>query len=120
MHGLSETSVKVFRKAYAMLWLWSTLQIPPLLCLEKKKRFNWISNFSFPDPRQWTETHVAHWLCWAIREFSLEGVSIHQFYMRGKDICAMGKENFLARAPPFTGDILWEHLEILQKGNLFD
>lgn len=36
--------------------------------------------------------------------------------MKGKDICAMGKENFLARAPPFTGDILWEHLEILQKG----
>ncbi|KAK6638717.1 Protein C-ets-1 [Polyplax serrata] len=70
------------------------------------------------NPKQWTETHVAHWLCWAIREFSLEGVSIQQFYMKGKDICAMGKENFLARAPPFTGDILWEHLEILQKGKL--
>ncbi|KAL0269813.1 UNVERIFIED_CONTAM: hypothetical protein PYX00_007421 [Menopon gallinae] len=67
------------------------------------------------DPRQWTETQVAHWLCWAIREFSLEGIPIQQFYMKGKDICAMGKENFLARAPPFTGDILWEHLEILQK-----
>lgn len=32
-------------------------------------------------------------------------------------MCAMGKENFLARTPPFMGDILWEHLEILQKGN---
>lgn len=31
-------------------------------------------------------------------------------------MCAMGKENFLARTPPFMGDILWEHLEILQKG----
>lgn len=29
---------------------------------------------------------------------------------------ALGKEKFLAIAPPFTGDILWEHLEILQKG----
>ncbi|XP_063235380.1 ETS-like protein pointed isoform X3 [Bacillus rossius redtenbacheri] len=67
------------------------------------------------DPRQWTETHVAHWLCWAIREFSLEGVTLNQFHMRGKDICAMGKEAFLTRAPPFMGDILWEHLEILQK-----
>ncbi|GLG99111.1 ETS-like protein pointed, isoform P1 [Gryllus bimaculatus] len=66
-------------------------------------------------PRQWTETHVAHWLCWAIREFSLEGVAMQHFRMQGKDICAMGKEAFLARAPPFMGDILWEHLEILQK-----
>lgn len=29
---------------------------------------------------------------------------------------ALGREGFLAIAPPFTGDILWEHLEILQKG----
>lgn len=29
---------------------------------------------------------------------------------------ALGREGFLAKAPPFTGDILWEHLEILQKG----
>lgn len=36
--------------------------------------------------------------------------------MTGKQICAMGKESFLARAPAFMGDILWEHLEILQKG----
>ncbi|XP_021923093.1 transforming protein p68/c-ets-1 isoform X1 [Zootermopsis nevadensis] len=67
------------------------------------------------DPRQWNETNVAQWLCWAIREFSLEGVAMHHFHMKGRDICAMGKEAFLARAPPFMGDILWEHLEILQK-----
>lgn len=36
--------------------------------------------------------------------------------MSGKQICAMGKESFLALAPAFMGDILWEHLEILQKG----
>lgn len=29
---------------------------------------------------------------------------------------ALGRDGFLAIAPPFTGDILWEHLEILQKG----
>lgn len=28
----------------------------------------------------------------------------------------MGKDAFQARAPAFVGDILWEHLEILQKG----
>ncbi len=60
---------------------------------------------------------MSRWLNWAIKEFSLEGVVLQHFRMRGRDMCAMGKENFLARTPPFMGDILWEHLEILQKGN---
>ncbi|XP_031784895.1 ETS-like protein pointed isoform X3 [Nasonia vitripennis] len=68
------------------------------------------------DPRQWSESAVANWLQWAIREFSLEGVAMQSWqHMTGKQICAMGKESFLARAPAFMGDILWEHLEILQK-----
>ncbi|CAL1675912.1 unnamed protein product [Lasius platythorax] len=70
------------------------------------------------DPRQWSEAAVAHWLHWAIGEFSLEGMAMQPWqHMTGKQICAMGKESFLARAPTtFMGDILWEHLEILQKG----
>ena len=71
-----------------------------------------------PDPRLWSESDVSRWLNWAIKEFSLEGVVLQHFRMRGRDMCAMGKENFLARTPPFMGDILWEHLEILQKGKL--
>lgn len=68
------------------------------------------------DPRQWSEAAVAHWLHWAIGEFSLEGVAMQPWqHMTGKQICAMGKESFLARAPAFMGDILWEHLELLQK-----
>ncbi|CAF4911630.1 unnamed protein product [Pieris macdunnoughi] len=68
------------------------------------------------DPRQWSEAAVAAWLRWAAREFSLEGVALQQFARaQGKDICAMGREEFVARAPAFMGDILWEHLEILQK-----
>ncbi|XP_048515594.1 protein C-ets-1 isoform X2 [Athalia rosae] len=67
------------------------------------------------DPRQWSETAVAHWQQWALREFSLEGVAMQQWHMTGKQICAMGKESFIARAPAFMGDILWEHLEMLQK-----
>ncbi|KOB73459.1 Uncharacterized protein OBRU01_11132 [Operophtera brumata] len=60
---------------------------------------------------------VAAWLRWAAREFSLEGVALQQLARApGKDICAMGREQFVARAPAFMGDILWEHLEILQKG----
>ncbi|KAJ8925406.1 hypothetical protein NQ315_009238, partial [Exocentrus adspersus] len=66
-------------------------------------------------PRQWTESHVAHWLQWAAKEFSLDCIPLNQFRMKGKDICAMGKDAFSARAPAFVGDILWEHLELLQK-----
>lgn len=36
--------------------------------------------------------------------------------MHGRDIVELGREGFLAMAPPFTGDILWEHLDILQRG----
>lgn len=38
---------------------------------------------------------------------------------KGKHLCNMGRERFVAEAPPFLGDILWEHLEMMQKGNLF-
>jgi hypothetical protein len=37
------------------------------------------------------------------------------FQITGKEVCSLSKDEFLARAPPFMGDILWAHLEILQK-----
>jgi len=71
---------------------------------------------SVTDPMQWSESHVAQWLNWAIQEFTLEGVNVNNFSMRGNQLCKMEKEKFLKLAPPFMGDILWEHLDILQKG----
>lgn len=68
------------------------------------------------DPRQWTETHVAEWLTWTVNEFSLKNVDFDKFCMNGALLCAMGKDRFLDLAPDFVGDILWEHLEMLQKG----
>ena len=71
------------------------------------------------DPRLWSQAHVSTWLAWAIREFSLYGAQVDQFVyslaVSGKELCAMTKDQFLARAPLFMGDILWTHLEILQK-----
>jgi len=71
------------------------------------------------DPRSWSQDNVSQWLSWAIREFSLQGPHIDTFVsslqMSGRQVCSMSKEEFLARAPPFMGDILWAHLEILQK-----
>lgn len=69
------------------------------------------------DPRHWTPEHVLIWLNWAKREFSLEINNFEAFLkMHGHDIVGLGREGFLAVAPVFTGDILWEHLEILLKG----
>lgn len=67
------------------------------------------------DPRQWSEMDVTNWLCWAIKEFTLDGVTLANFRMTGKEMCAMPREAFLSLAPPFVGDILWEHLDLLQK-----
>lgn len=77
----------------------------------------WVLLCSLPaDPRQWTETHVRDWVMWAVNEFSLKGVDFQKFCMNGAALCALGKDCFLELAPDFVGDILWEHLEILQKG----
>ena len=39
------------------------------------------------------------------------------FHMSGKKMIEMGREAFLSRSPPFMGDILWEHLDVLQRGS---
>lgn len=67
------------------------------------------------DPRSWDESHVIQWLLWAIRDFCLEGVNVAGFAMKGHELCCMPREEFLSRAPPFAGDILLEHLDMLQK-----
>jgi len=35
---------------------------------------------------------------------------------KGRHLCNMGRERFVAEAPPFLGDILWEHLEMMLRG----
>ena len=35
--------------------------------------------------------------------------------MTGKEMCGLNKEEFCCRAPVFVGDILWEHLVLLQQ-----
>lgn len=40
--------------------------------------------------------------------------------LKGRDMIELGKERFLAITPPYTGDILWEHVDILQKGKWYN
>merc|ERR550532_1829141 len=35
--------------------------------------------------------------------------------MSGKELCGMSKQEFITRSPQYMGDILWAHLEILQR-----
>ena len=72
------------------------------------------------DPCEWTRLQVLQWLRWAVQEFSLEGVVADRFAMSGAQLIQLGREEFFRRSPPFVGDILLEHLEILQKGEKTD
>uniref|UniRef100_A0A4W5NE35 ETS proto-onco 1, transcription factor n=1 Tax=Hucho hucho TaxID=62062 RepID=A0A4W5NE35_9TELE len=67
------------------------------------------------DPRHWSESQVGQWLLWTVNEFSLKSVDLRRFRMAGVSLCALGKECFLDLAPDFVGDILWEHLEMMQR-----
>ena len=69
------------------------------------------------DPSRWSREHVQLWLQWAVQNFSFEGVDASRFDgCSGADLLQQGRDCLLQRAPLYVGDILWEHLDILQKG----
>nr|KAG5700443.1 hypothetical protein BaRGS_010356 [Batillaria attramentaria] len=67
------------------------------------------------DPAQWSPLHVQQWLAWASAELSLHGIDVTMWAVKGSQLCKMDREEFTARCPPFVGDILWEHLDIMKK-----
>jgi hypothetical protein len=70
------------------------------------------------DPRQWTVDNVQRWLKWAKKEFNLEGVDGGRLAIDGNQLVGLGEDDFLKRLPLYAGDILWQHLDILCKGEL--
>ncbi|RUS88224.1 hypothetical protein EGW08_003990 [Elysia chlorotica] len=78
---------------------------------EKEQR-----RFNIPrDPYQWSPCHVGQWLQWFTHEFSFEGLQLSNFQMDGRELATLGKKEFLERCPPYIGDIIWEHLDIMKK-----
>jgi len=69
------------------------------------------------DPSRWSCHHVQLWLQWAVQNFSFDGVDMSKFDgCSGAELLEQGRDALLQRAPLYVGDILWEHLDILQKG----
>ena len=68
------------------------------------------------DPALWNESHVEHWIRWAIEEFKLEGVQPEMFaHITGKNLCEMKHDEFSRLVVNDRSDIFWTHLELLRK-----
>jgi len=68
------------------------------------------------DPEKWTVEHTQSWVDWIVHEFDLQAFDLSKFNMTGQQLCSLSKEDFLARSPPYTGDVLFVHLLILRRG----
>ena len=63
---------------------------------------------------QWSESQVGQWLDWAVQEFEFNPIDKSNWQLSGLQLCALSKEEFLERAPPYTGDVLHSHLNLLK------
>ncbi|XP_074836679.1 ETS translocation variant 2 isoform X3 [Carettochelys insculpta] len=70
------------------------------------------------DPGVWTQEHVRQWLDWAVKEYGLEEVDVSLFqHVDGKELCKMGKEEFLRLTSPYNADVLLSHLAYLRQSS---
>ncbi|KAJ8683689.1 hypothetical protein QAD02_019481 [Eretmocerus hayati] len=67
------------------------------------------------DPKDWTQTHVKHWLQWAVRQFNLVQLKLADWNITGAELCDLTLEEFQAKVPLDPGDVFWTHLELLRK-----
>jgi len=70
------------------------------------------------DPREWSQTHVKHWLQWAVRQFNLVSLKLADWNISGAQLCNLTLEEFQAKVPLDPGDVFWTHLELLKKCKL--
>ena len=57
---------------------------------------------------------MSQWLDWVVGEFGFNSVNRLKFSITGEQLCALSREELLDRAPPYTGDILFAHLNLLK------
>lgn len=88
---------------------------------------NWVVDFKFKkeqkllkipeDPSLWSKDHVKHWLQWAVRQFQLNQIKLHEWNINGKELCSLTLEDFQHKVPRDPGNKFWTHLELLRKCN---
>ena len=78
------------------------------------ERDHYVYTYLLPDPMNWTQEHVCQWLNWAEQEFGLNSINLSKFDLSGAQLCSLTKEEFVKRSPPFTGDVLYTHLNLLR------
>ncbi|KAL6261205.1 hypothetical protein P5V15_008730 [Pogonomyrmex californicus] len=91
----------------------------------KRKVMKWIVDAQYKrdqerlkiptDPRDWTETHVKHWLQWAVRHFNLVSLRLADWNITGAQLCNLTMQEFHAKVPHDPGDVFWTHFELLRK-----
>ncbi|KAM8927518.1 LOW QUALITY PROTEIN: Friend leukemia integration 1 transcription factor, partial [Pelodytes ibericus] len=70
------------------------------------------------DPTLWTSDHVRQWLEWAIKEYGLIEIDSGLFHnMDGKELCKMGKEDFLRSTSMYNTEVLLSHLSYLRESS---
>jgi len=53
-------------------------------------------------------------LDWAVQEFGFNPVNMANFPFTGAQLCQLTREEFVERAPPYTGDVLYSHLTLMR------
>ena len=67
------------------------------------------------DPIKWERPHVAHWIKWAAKEFPQASIDLRDWYIDGKEMCAMTETDFREKVPIDPSDLMWTHFVLLQQ-----
>ncbi|XP_071957961.1 GA-binding protein alpha chain-like isoform X2 [Antedon mediterranea] len=68
------------------------------------------------DPCLWSIENTIHWLNWSSNEFNIAlGDRIDQMKMKGSELCALSKKDFLDKLSKPAGELIWTHLQLLKK-----
>lgn len=69
------------------------------------------------DPTLWSEWEVNYWLDWCQNEFGLHCLGSDLRGLQGSALCGLERDAFLSLMSDCTaGEILWEHLETMRRG----
>uniref|UniRef100_A0A3Q3WCD6 Uncharacterized protein n=1 Tax=Mola mola TaxID=94237 RepID=A0A3Q3WCD6_MOLML len=73
------------------------------------------------DPSLWSQDHVRQWLEWAIKEYGLLEIDTAMFQNTdGKELCKMGKDDFLRLTTMYNAEVLLSHLNYLRENPSYD